>query len=38
MTDESGPWALALGVLGIGVAAFANEIRRQRADDEDGDE
>ncbi len=34
--DERGPWALALGVLGVGVAAFANEVRRRRrTDDED---
>jgi hypothetical protein len=29
MNDE-GPWALALGVLAVGVAAFATELRRRR--------
>ncbi|WP_327052203.1 hypothetical protein [Halomicrococcus gelatinilyticus] len=41
--DEKGPWALALGVLAVGAAAFAAELRRRRrtdtvVDEQGGDE
>lgn len=40
MTDESqtGPWALALGTLVIGVGAVAAAVRRQRRDDSEDHE
>jgi len=36
--DDEGPWALALGVLAVGVAAFAAELRRRRSADPAMDE
>jgi len=33
-----GPWALALGVLAVGVAALAAELRRRRSADPAMDE
>lgn len=35
MTDDSqtGPWALALGTLAVGVGAVAAEVLRRRRDD-----